>query len=101
MDTFWQVVIGSGIGGLIFTIYGLYKSYLQESKEHNESQRLAKLSIIFGLSGLILVFVGSIIGLILGFVGMKGKKHKALFKIGIVISILTMLPWILVILLGP
>ncbi len=35
-DTFWQVVIGSGIAGVILSIYSLYKSYLQESKENNE-----------------------------------------------------------------
>ena len=101
MDTFWQIIIGSGIGGVLISIIGLYKSYMKESKEHNESQRMAKASIIIGLLGIILVFVGSIVGIILGILSMRGKRYKALSKIGILVSILTMLPWILVVLLGP
>lgn len=100
MDTFWQIVIGSGIGGTIFSIYGLYKSYLKESKENNENQRRAKFSVIAGLSGIILIFIGSLAGIILGIVSMKGKKFKTLSKIGIMVSILTMLPWLLVLVLG-
>jgi len=100
MDTFWQIIIGSGIGGTLISIYSLYKAYLKESTENNENQRLAKLSILTGLSGIILVFIGSIAGIILGIISMKGKKYKALSKIGIMISILTMLPWLLVIVLG-
>lgn len=100
MDLFWQVVIGSGIGGALLSIYSLYKMYLSESKEHSENQKMAKASIIFGLLGLILAFVGSIIGIILGIISMRGKKYKALSKIGIVVSILTMLPYLLIIILG-
>ena len=100
MDTFWQVVIGSGIGGALVSLYLMYKSYIKESKDHNEKQTLAKASIIFGLSGVILVFVGSVVGIILGFVSMRGKKYKALSKIGIILSILTALPWIFVVLFG-
>lgn len=101
MDVFWQIVIGSGIGGVLFSIYSLYKMYVEESKEHNENQKMAKASIIFGLLGFILVFVGSIIGIILGVLSLRGKKYKALSKIGIVVSILTALPWLLVVFLGP
>lgn len=101
MDLFWQIVIGSGIGGALLSIYSLYKMYVNESKENNENQKMAKASIIFGLLGFILVFVGSIIGIVLGIISMRGKKYKALSKIGIVVSILTMLPWLLVIVLGP
>ena len=75
MDTFWQVVIGSGIGGVLLSLYNFYKSYLAESKNHNEKQTMAKASIIFGLSGIIFVFVGSIIGIILALISMKGKKY--------------------------
>lgn len=100
MDLFWQVVIGSGIGGALLSIYSLYKMYLTESKEHNENQKMAKASIIFGLLGFILVFVGSIIGIILGIISMRGKKYKALSKIGIAVSILTMLPWLFIVLFG-
>ena len=100
MDTFWQVVIGSGIGGALISIYSLYKQYLKESKEHNESQKLAKISILVGLSGIIIVFVGSVIGIFLGVLSMRGKKYKALSKIGIMVSVLTALPWILVLVLG-
>jgi ABC-type methionine transport system permease subunit len=100
MDTFWQVVIGSGIGGALLSIFGLYKSYLKESKENNEKQGMAKASILVGLSGIIFVFIGSIVGIILAIISMQGKKYKALSKIGLVVSILTALPWILVIILG-
>ncbi len=100
MDTFWQVVIGLGIGGALISIYSLYKQYLKESKEHNESQKLAKISILVGLSGIIIVFVGSVIGISLGVLSMRGKKYKALSKIGIMVSVLTALPWILVLVLG-
>ena len=100
MDTFWQVVIGSGIGGVLISIYSLYKNYLKESKEHNEKQGMAKASILIGLSGIIFVFIGSIIGIILGIISMRGKQFKALSRIGIMVSILTMIPWLLVIILG-
>jgi len=100
MDTFWQIVIGSGIGGALLSIYSFYKLYLKESNENNENQKMAKASIIIGLSGIILVFVGSILGILLGIVSMRGKKYKALSKIGIMVSVLTMLPWLLVIVLG-
>jgi len=100
MDIFWQIVIGTGIGGALFSIYSFYKMYLQESKENNENQKMAKASIIFGLLGFILVFIGSIIGIILGLLSMRGKKYKALSKIGIAVSILTALPWLFTILFG-
>ncbi len=101
MDTFWSLVIGSGIGGALLSIYQLYRSYLRESKENNEKQGLAKASIIIGLSGIILVFAGSLIGIVLGIVSMRGKKYRALSKIGIAVSILTALPWLLVVVWGP
>ena len=100
MDPAWQVFIGSAIGGLLITIYGIYKSFAEDSIRDNESQTMAKWSIIFGFSGLILIGVGSIIGLILGFKSKKDKKHKALSYIGIFLSILTMLPWIAVLIFG-
>jgi 4-amino-4-deoxy-L-arabinose transferase-like glycosyltransferase len=100
MDPFWQVIIGSGIGGLLLEIYLLYKSYARESAASNESQRMAKASIIFGLSGIILIFIGSIVGIILGLISMRGKKHKGLSIIGIIISFLTLLPWLMVLILG-
>jgi len=100
MDAFWQVVIGSGIGGLLLAIYKYYKSYVLESKEHNESQRMAKASIIIGLSGIILIFIGSIVGLVLGIISYRRKKFKALSVIGIMISVLTLLPWLMVLVLG-
>lgn len=100
MDTYWQIVIGTGIGGLLISIYGLYKQYVQESKAHNEKQTLATWSIIIGLSGIILAFVGSIIGIILSILSMRRKKHRALSKIGLLVSILTLVPWLLVIFLG-
>ena len=101
MDPTWQVFIGSAIGGLLITIYGIYKSFSEDSKRDNESQTMAKWSIFFGLSGIILVGIGSIVGLILGLRSMKNKKHKALSNIGIILSILTMLPWIAVLIFEP
>lgn len=100
MDTAWQVIIGSAIGGVLISLYKLYRSYLQESKAHNENQRLAKWSVIFGLSGIILVFLGSIIGLIFGIISVRKNKYKALSKIGITLSILSVIPWLLVIIFG-
>lgn len=100
MDAYWQIIIGTGIGGLLISIYGLYKQYVQESKEHKEKQTLATWSIIIGLSGIILAFVGSIIGIILSILSMRRKKHQALSKIGLTVSILTLLPWLLVVFLG-
>ncbi len=101
MEPFWQVIIGTSIGAVLLSLYKLYKSYAIESKEHNESQKMAKWSIIFGISGIILMFIGSIIGIILGLISMKGKKYTTLSKIGIAVSILTLLPWLLVAVLGP
>ncbi|WP_346855620.1 DUF4190 domain-containing protein [uncultured Draconibacterium sp.] len=100
MDLFWQIVLGSGIGSALFSIYTLYKMYLTESKEHNENQKMARASIIVGLLGIIFVFLGSLVGIVLGFLSMRGKKYKTLSKIGIAVSILTALPWLLVIVLG-
>lgn len=73
---------------------------MKESNAHNESQKMAKLSMIFGISGIIFIFLGSAIGIILGIISMRGKKYKALSKIGIALSILTLLPWLLVLTLG-
>lgn len=101
MDASWKVIIGISAAGAILSIFRLYKSYLKESKDSGESQRLAKWSVFFGISGIILVGLGSFLAILLGFISMKGKKHKALSKIGIVLGILTLLPWIAVIIFGP
>ncbi len=101
METTWQVILGIGIASVLISIFSLYKSYLKESKESGESQKMAKWSIFFGISGIILVGLGSFIAIILGLISMKGKKHKALSKIGIMLGILTLLPWIMVIVAGP
>lgn len=100
MDTAWQIIIGLGIASTLISIFQLYRSYLRESKESGESQRMAKWSIFFGLSGIFLIGLGSFIGIILGLISMRGKKHKALSKIGVAVSVLTLLPWFLVVLLG-
>jgi len=100
MDVFWQIVIGTGIGGILYSIYSLCKQYVQESKTNNEKQILATWSIIIGLSGIVLAFVGSILGIIIAIFSMRGKKYKTLSKIGILISCLTLIPWLLVILNG-
>jgi len=100
MDFHYQVVIGTAIVSILITIYGFYKSYLKTSKEDNESQTMAKWSIIFGLSGIILAFVGSIIGIILALLCMRNKKHKGLSILGLSISILTILPWFLLLING-
>lgn len=101
MDSAWQVIIGVGIASVLLSIFRLYKSYVRESKESGESQKMAKWSVFFGLSGIFLIGLGSFIGIILGLVSMRGKKHKALSKIGVAVSVLTLLPWFLVVLLGP
>jgi hypothetical protein len=100
MDTAWQVIIGSAIGGALISVYQLYRAYIKESKEQNENQKLAKWSVIFGLSGIILVFLGSIIGLVLGIISVRKYRYKALSKIGIALSVLSAIPWLLVIMFG-
>ena len=100
MDGFWQIVIGTGIGGVLCSIYSLYKQYMQESKTNNEKQTLAIWSIMIGLSGILLAFIGSILGIILALLSMRGKNHRALSKIGLLISMLTLLPWFLVVFIG-
>ncbi|MCF6185002.1 MAG: hypothetical protein L3J56_10370 [Bacteroidales bacterium] len=100
MDASLKVIIGFAIGSIILAIYKYYKAYVLESKESNESQKMAKASIIFGLSGIILIFIGSIIGIILGLISMRGKKYKALSIIGIMVSVLTLLPWLMILLFG-
>lgn len=100
-DPFWQVVIATGIGGLLLTLFGVYRSYIKESKAHNEKQGLAKASIIIGLLGLLTFGLGSIIGILLALFSMKGKKYRALSKIGVTVSVLTLTPWILVLVFGP
>jgi len=100
MDPVWQVAIGGAVATILISLFSFYKSYLKESKEHNESQALAKWSIFMGLSGIILVFIGSAIGIVLAIISMSRNKYNALAKIGIAISILTTLPWLAVILFG-
>jgi len=95
-----KVIIGMAIGSLILGIYKKYKSYALESKAHNESQKMAKASIIIGLSGIILIFIGSIVGLILGIISYRRKKFKTLSVIGIMVSALTLLPWLMVLIFG-
>ena len=96
MEASWQVFIGIGIASVLISIFRLYKAYIRESKESGESQKLAKWSIIFGLSGIVLVGLGSFLAILLGAISMRGKKHKALSKIGIMLGILTLLPWLMV-----
>jgi hypothetical protein len=100
MDTSWQVFLGTGIASAIIAIIALYKAYLRDSKASGESQKLAKWSIIISLSGIILIGVGSIVGIILGIVSMKGKKLRALSWIGVILGVLTLLPWLAVMIFG-
>ena len=101
MESYWQILIGAGLVGVVVSVYSLYRSYVNESEANNESQTMAKWAIIFGLSGIILVFIGSLIGIVLSLISMKKKKYKALSKLGLFFSILTTIPWILVIIFGP
>ena len=96
----WQLVLASGAIGALVSLYNLYRYYKAESKLHNESQTLAKWSVLFGLSGIVLMFIGSAIGLLLGLIALPGRKYTALAKIGIVLSILTAIPWVMVLVLG-
>jgi uncharacterized membrane protein len=76
MDPFWQVIIGTAIGGLLLNIYWFYKQYVTESKEHDEKQTMATWSIILGLTGIITFGITSIIGLILAFISMHKKNTE-------------------------
>lgn len=101
MEPFWQVVIGSAIGGLILNIYWFYKQYVAECEESNEKQTMATWSVFLGLAGIVTLGVTSIIGVILALASMRGKKHRALSIIGLSICILTIIPWVAVIVFGP
>ena len=100
MDPVWQVAIGGAAAAVLISLFSLIKAYSKESKDNNESQTLAKWSIFLGISGIILVFVGSALGILLGIISISKNKYNALAKIGIAISILTTLPWLAVILFG-
>jgi len=100
MDPFWQVIIGTGIGEVILNLFWLLKHYVIESKESGEKQTMAIWSIVAGLAGIITLGITSLIGLILSLISMRGKKHKTLSIMGLVVSILTMLPWLAVLVFG-
>jgi len=100
MDTVWQVALGGAAATLIISLFSLYRDYVKQSKEHNESQALAKWSIFLGISGIILVFAGSVLGILLGIISIFRNKYNALAKIGIALSILTALPWLAVVIFG-
>lgn len=100
MEATWQVLIGIVIASAIISIFRLYKIYVRESMKSGENQKLAKWSIFFGISGIILVGLGSLLAIILGIISMKGKKHKSLSKIGIILGILSFLPWLMVWMFG-
>lgn len=100
MDPFWQIIIGTAIGGALVNIFWFFKQYLKESKESGEKQTLAVWAIVLGLAGIVTLGITSIIGLILALVSMREKKHKALSIVGLTVSVLTLLPWLAVIVLG-
>ena len=99
MDVSWQVFIGSVVASLILTLWSLFRSYVRESKLHGEKQVMSRWSVILGLLGLFVPFIGSALGLILGLISLK-NKYKGLAKVGIVLSVLTTIPWVLVLVLG-
>jgi uncharacterized membrane protein len=101
MDSVWQVAIGVAVGGVLIEIYLLYKQYVRNSKLSGESQKMAKWSVIFGILGLFSFAIGSFIGIILGIASLRKYKSKALSKIGIFVGILTLIPYVLVIVFGP
>lgn len=102
MNEIWAVVIGTSIGIIVITIYGLLKNYLSECKQDNESQKLAMSSMILSFSGIILFGITSLIGIILGIVALKRlNKHKALAIIGIALGFITISFWLFVIIFGP
>ena len=100
IDPFWTVTLGTLIGGVILAIYRFYKDYISESKKDGESQKMAVVSVILGASGILLFGITSIIGFILGIIVVIRKKNKALGKIGMVVSLLTLMPWLMVIIFG-
>ena len=99
MNETWQIVIGFGIGTLVIVLFGMYKSYIKAAEANNENLKLAKLSIIFGASGIVFIFLGSIAGIVLSIISFRRNSYKALSIIGLIVSILTLLPWLLVVIL--
>lgn len=85
---------------MILNLYWLYKNYKKESKKNDEKQTLATISIVIGLTGIVTFGIGSVLCIILALISMSGKKYKALSKIGVFVSILTMLPWVAVMIFG-
>jgi uncharacterized membrane protein YvbJ len=70
--------------------------------QRKEGKTIATLSIVFGILGFYpLAFIGSIIGFILAMIGLSDQNnaYKGNCKIGLIISIVTFLIWVIMIIL--
>ena len=92
----YQVLFGSSIAGLIIFIIRYIRDYLKEQK--GESQKLAVISIILGVF-IIVPFLGAI-GLLLAIISFFTRKNKSMSKIAILVNILSILPWLAVLIFG-
>ncbi len=94
-----QIILGVAIIGFLIILYGLYRTYVRESKNHGQKQTAATWALIFGFLGLIIPFIGSLIGLTLGILSWK-KEYNALSKFAIGVSVLTFIPWLIIYLMN-
>lgn len=92
----YQVLIGTSIGGLVIFLIRYIRDYLKEQK--GESQKLAITAIILGVL-IIIPFLGAI-GLILSIISFKIKKNKSLSRVAIIVNIISLLPWLGVLIFG-
>ena len=95
----YQIILGTLIGGLIIALFRFINSYRKESKNKGESPRLAIVALILGL--LIIIPFASVLGLILALISLSIKKYKLLSKIALIVNLITLLPWIAVLIFGP
>jgi len=93
MEPEWGVIIGLGIGGIIRELYLLFKvSTTDEDQKTKGGKGTAITSILLGL--LVIVPFLSLIGLIFGIYSYRKGGYKKLAIIGIVLSSIASVLWI-------
>ena len=94
----FQFLLGSLLVGLFISLLKFINAYRKESKLEGESQKLAVAAIIIGL--LIFIPFASAAGLLLAIISLSIKKFKSLSKIAIVVNVITLIPWLAVLIFG-
>lgn len=94
----YQVLIGSMIASLVITLVKLINDFRKESKQKGESQAIAITAIVIGL--LIIIPFAGVPGLLLAGLSYYLKKTKTLSKIAIIVNLISLIPWIAVLIFG-